>query len=144
MPSNPETPTPRKPRAKKHTRRFFSKIGTLGGSATSRKKKKSSAANGRLGGRPRHPIDRDHFTVSRRVWAIVGLDDLARYPDVTRTVAGARVACEGTRAALVDLLTEINDRATEGADGFNESGSAKASCRAAVRRLRAKGWEPRS
>jgi hypothetical protein len=59
------------------------------------------------------------LVISNTVWAVVGLDDSGRYPDVEREKTSKGVRCSGDRVALVDLVTEINDRATEGDGGFD-------------------------
>lgn len=85
---------------------------------------------------------RQILTISHNAWSVVGLDDAARYPDLTRVInpAGQTVDVIGARSALIDLVTELDDRATEGGDGFNESARNKAICRRAVARARKAGF----
>lgn len=78
------------------------------------------------------------------VWGILGLDDPCRYADVERIAVPKGYRCIGSRDALLTLVTEINDRATEGEDGFNESPRSKAACRKAISALRRDGWQPRT
>lgn len=83
------------------------------------------------------------ITISDAVWSAVGLDDAARYPDIVRIPTRGGFRCIGKREALTDLVTEISDRATEGADGFDEPADVKRECRRALRWLAKRGWKPR-
>jgi hypothetical protein len=85
----------------------------------------------------------EQFFITGRTWGIVGLDDMARYTDVERVPVYTGYQCIGTREALIDLVTEIADRATEGEDGYNHDARDKAILRRALRRLARAGWEPR-
>lgn len=84
------------------------------------------------------------LTISDAVWSAVGLDDSARYPDIVRIATRGGFRCLGKREALIDLVTEISDRATEGADGFNEPADVKRECRRTLRKLAENGWKPRA
>jgi hypothetical protein len=85
------------------------------------------------------------LTLTWNALSVMGLDDAARYPDVRRESAGAnRVVLHGTRAALTDLVTELEDRAVEGAEGYNEAPKDKAVCRRAVASAMSQGVYPRS
>jgi hypothetical protein len=78
--------------------------------------------------------------LSRQAFRIVGLDDPLRYADIRRWGGSATwIGLNGTTEALTQLATELNDRATEGADGFNESAANKKVCRRAVASLRRQG-----
>ncbi len=76
-------------------------------------------------------------SITHEAVTVLGLDDPARYADLDRPAANARFQWfAGTREAIVDLVTELNDRATEGDGGFDESPRNKAICRRAVARIR--------
>lgn len=82
--------------------------------------------------------------LSTHAFLLVGLDDAGRYPDITR--GGSRlkfIELHGEEDALIDLATELHDRATEGADGFGHSPQEKAIARRAVESLRKQGVYPR-
>jgi len=74
---------------------------------------------------------------------LAGLDDQCRYPDIKRVAIGPKTRCTGSPEALNQLVTELNDRATEGADGFAHSGRDKKVFRRAVVSARRQGVEPR-
>jgi hypothetical protein len=76
-----------------------------------------------------------NITLTYETTMIMGLDDSARYPDIERVCKGRLVECIGTIEALTDLVTEINDRATEGTDGFDESTRDKRICARSVTRI---------
>jgi len=91
---------------------------------------------------------KDLLFITHATAAILGLDDMARYPDIDRRVCypgsvRGGLQCYGTREALTDLVTEINDRATEGADGYDESARNKRILARAIASLRRRGWTPR-
>lgn len=88
------------------------------------------------------PVGKHAFYISPATAQVIGLDDMARYPDIDRVEAHGRVMCIGELSALVSLLTEINDRATEDETGYNETPASKRACAATVRDLRSKGWAP--
>jgi hypothetical protein len=85
-------------------------------------------------------------TITRRAYQVLGLDDDLRYQEVTRSLKrGSNVVIlTGTKHDLIEIATELNDRATEDHTGFNESAANKTICRAAVRSLRSQGIEARS
>lgn len=84
--------------------------------------------------------------ISTAALDVAGLDDVARYPDVTRKRWTDRLtACTGTVDALRDLAGELHDRATEGEDGYNHTPRDRRTCRLAVESLRKHyGITPRS
>lgn len=84
-------------------------------------------------------------SLSYGAYYAVGMDDPVRYPDLRRWAnRGTYLYVSGTREALIQLATELNDRANEGSDGFNETAETKAVCRRAVASLRRQGITPRT
>src|SRR5262245_60320629 len=85
------------------------------------------------------------LTLSTSALYIAGLDDVGRFVDVERVAIrrGSMTVCRGTVRALVELVTELHDRATEGADGFAHSAADKRVLRRAVAAAIRQGVTPR-
>ena len=83
------------------------------------------------------------ITLSTHALDIAGLDDLARFTDIERAPGSRVTRCTGTLDALISLVTELCDRATEGADGFAHSAADKRVLRRAVASAVRQGVTPR-
>lgn len=83
--------------------------------------------------------------ITNRAALVLGLDDQARYADIKREWVrqGFYVELDGSTQALEDLATELNDRATEGQDGFAETPARKLTARRAVIALKIQGIHAR-
>ena len=75
------------------------------------------------------------FSITHEAAQVLGLDDSARYADIYRSDDGRFVLCCGTVEGLSDLVTEMEDRATEGVDGYGENARNKAIMRRNVARV---------
>ncbi len=80
------------------------------------------------------------ITLSIRAFRILGMDDPCRYADIVRWGSKAHyLGISGYMDTLVELATELSDRATEGAAGFNETAANRAICRRAIKSLEKQG-----
>jgi hypothetical protein len=73
--------------------------------------------------------------ITEKAAIIMGLDDVARYPDIKRRAAGRYLLCIGTVDGLTNLVTELSDRATEGTGGYDTPSRAKRVCAQNVARV---------
>lgn len=83
-----------------------------------------------------------HLSVA--IIGILGIDDECRYPDIQRTRCGRMLALHGMRANLIELVTELQDRAAgEHISGFDETARDRQTARRAVASAIRQGIQPR-
>lgn len=78
------------------------------------------------------------ISISARAYFLAGLDDSARYPDLERVDRPNRTKfwLVGPAQAVRDLLNELDDRATEGREGYGHTWLEKAAFRSAAASIR--------
>ena len=83
--------------------------------------------------------------ISTRALDIMGLDDRGRFVDVDRRPFNARLTvCTGKASAIQELVDEMYDRATEGADGYQHEPVERRALKRELSALKkAYGLEPR-